>query len=89
MNPVSFGLLCNSPLVVLLLVRYVHLHGRMEALARRAFCLRSAVFLALSSAVTTALYACRGSLPLPLLWILLLTVSAAALLLGLLKRVAR
>lgn len=86
MSPVSFGLLCALPLALLFTLRYARLRSRMAVKARRTFLLKAGAFLVLSIVVTGMLHAHQGALPLPLFWNLLLVVSAAALLLGFLKR---
>jgi peptidoglycan/LPS O-acetylase OafA/YrhL len=85
MNPMSFGLLCTLPFTLVFFLRLGRLRFRTDARVRRQFLVKAVTFLALSFMVTALLYATRGSQPLPVFWLLLVVISAAALLLGLLK----
>lgn len=86
MNPVAFGLLCTLPLAAWFAHRQIWFRTRLDAQARRRLLARAAVFLVLTTAVTSLLYANTGRYPLSLARLLLLVIATAVLLLGFLKR---
>jgi hypothetical protein len=85
MNPVSFGLLCTLPFLLMFFLSHGRWRFRVDERVRREFLVKAVTFLALTFTVTALLYATRGSRPLPVFWLLVLVSSTAALLLGLLK----
>ena len=80
------GLLCTAALAAGFAIRYQRLRPCLDARARRSFLGKAGVFLGLSGAAASLLTASAGAFPLPFAWTLLAALTAAALLLGMLKR---
>lgn len=86
MNALAFGLLASLPIAAWLTFRSVQLRQRMDVRARLALWIKGGAFLAASALITGSLYAFRGAMPLPMIWVLLLEIAGVSLMIGVIRR---